>query len=57
MPWCVSSFSALVKGQGFILIFSPKLEEDLAAAGLCLLLCVIVLLLKRATRSRQSAPG
>ena len=24
MPFCVSSFSALVKGHGFILIFSPK---------------------------------
>lgn len=57
MPWCVSSFSALVKGQGFILIFSPRLEEDLAAAGLCLLLSTIVLLLKRAGRSRQTTAG
>jgi hypothetical protein len=57
MPWCVSSFSALVKGQGFILIFSPKLGEDLAAAGLCLGLCAFVLLLKRAGRHRQTAPG
>jgi hypothetical protein len=57
MPWCVSSFSALVKGQGFILIFSPKPKEDLAAAGLCLLLCAIVLLLKRASRNRQTASG
>jgi hypothetical protein len=57
MPWCVSSFSALVKGQGFILIFSPKPKEDLAAAGLCLVLCAIVLLLKRARRNRQTATG
>src|ERR1700731_375458 len=24
MPFCVSSFSALVKGKGFVLIFSPR---------------------------------
>src|SRR5437867_344729 len=33
MPFCVSSFSALVKGHGFILIFSPKLTENLLALG------------------------
>src|SRR5882724_7511313 len=38
MPFCVSSFSALVKGHGFILVFSPKPIENLVAAGLCLLL-------------------
>src|SRR4026208_2415239 len=27
MPFCVSSFSALVKGRGFILIFSPDPRE------------------------------
>jgi hypothetical protein len=34
MPFCVSSFSALVKGKHFILIFSPEPKEDL----LCILL-------------------
>src|SRR5580658_4913512 len=43
MPFCVSSFSALVKGRGFVLIFSPKPMELLAAAGLCALLCGTVL--------------
>src|SRR6266481_2447283 len=38
MPFCVSSFAALVKGRGFILIFSPKLAEILIAAALCALL-------------------
>src|SRR5438874_5178566 len=27
MPFCVSSFAALVKGRGFILIFSPNPAE------------------------------
>jgi hypothetical protein len=47
MPFCVSSFAALVKDKGFILIFSPKVEEIGLAAGLCLLLCVVVTLVKR----------
>lgn len=47
MPFCVSSFSALVKGKGFVLIFSPDPAEIAAAAGLCALLCGTVYLLKR----------
>ena len=35
MPFCVSSFSALVKDHGFILILSPKWHEDGLAIGLC----------------------
>src|SRR5882757_4228298 len=27
MPFCVSSFSALVKGRGFFLVFSPRVRE------------------------------
>src|SRR5438874_1057989 len=42
MPFCVSSFSALVKGRGFFLIFSPRISEILLALGLCAVLCVIV---------------
>ena len=47
MPFCVSSFSALVKGKGFFLIFSPNLEEILIAVGLCAVLCGTVTVLKR----------
>src|SRR5260221_7505961 len=47
MPFCVSSFSALVKGRGFILIFSPRLEEILIALAFCGLLCGTVVILKR----------
>jgi hypothetical protein len=58
MPFCVSSFSALVKGRGFVLIFSPKPVEILTGTGLCALLCVAVFLLKRRERERvgDSAP-
>ena len=37
-PFCVSSFAALVKDKGFILIFSPQPAEMLVALGLCLVL-------------------
>src|SRR5215470_950519 len=47
MPFCVSSFSALVKGKGFILIFSPRPREIALAVALCALLCAVVLLLRR----------
>ena len=47
MPFCVSSFSALVKGKGFFLIFSPDLDEILIAVGLCAVLCGTVTVLKR----------
>src|SRR5207249_10796652 len=47
MPFCVSSFSALVKGRGFFLIFSPNVDEILIAVGLCAVLCVTVAVLKR----------
>jgi hypothetical protein len=46
-PFCVSSFAALVKGQGFVLIFSPRLGEVLAAAGLCAALCGAVVAAKQ----------
>ena len=52
MPFCVSGFSALVKGRGFVLVFSPNPREILAALGRCGLLCLTVAWLKR--RARQN---
>jgi hypothetical protein len=50
MPFCVSSFSALVKGKGFVLIFSPNPMEILLAIGLCAGLCGLVWILKTRTQ-------
>jgi len=47
MPFCVSSFAALVKDKHFILIFSPKPEEAFFAVILCAVLSLIVLVLRR----------
>ena len=55
MPFCVSSFAAMVKGKGFILIFSPHPAEILLAAAACLLLCSLVFILK--LRNRPSPAG
>jgi hypothetical protein len=41
IPFCVSSFSALVKGKGFVLVFSPSMQENLLAGALCAALLVI----------------
>ncbi|HTD65550.1 MAG TPA: hypothetical protein VK846_03330 [Candidatus Limnocylindria bacterium] len=50
MPFCVSSFAALVKGRDFILIFSPKPGENLLAVALCAALCLVVFGLKKSQR-------
>jgi hypothetical protein len=47
MPLCVSSFSALVKGRDFVLIFSPRAGEVALAVGLCAGLCVATVVAKR----------
>src|SRR6188474_1543095 len=43
MPFCVSSFAALVKDAGYILIFPPTLRENVIAFGAIGLLLGIVL--------------
>ena len=47
MPFCVSSFSALVKDVGFVLIFPPTLRENLEAMGLIVAFVIVVQILKR----------
>ena len=47
MPFCVSSFSALVKGRSFILIFSPHPKEVFLALSICAGFCALVVIVKR----------
>ena len=35
MPFCVSSFAALIKGHGFVLVFHPRARDNLLAALAC----------------------
>ena len=50
IPFCVASFSALVKDQGFILVFSPSLVEDAIAVALCLGLIAACAIARRFSR-------
>jgi hypothetical protein len=56
-PFCVSSFAALVKGQGFLLIFSPRWQELALAAGACATLGMLVLLARRSAPKLESTEG
>ncbi len=47
MPFCVSSFSQLIKGRGFVLVFPPDARELAISAGACGAFVLVVLLLKR----------
>ncbi len=47
MPFCVSSFAALVKDAGYVLVFPPSLVENLIGAGAIALFVATVTLLRR----------
>lgn len=47
MPFAVSSFSSLIKGQGFVLIFPPVLNELLVSTGLCAAFVLLAVLARR----------
>jgi len=46
MPFCVSSFSALIKEQGFIVFISPRIKETLVSVLCCILFLLIVSIVK-----------
>lgn len=48
MPFCVSSFAALVKGRGFILVFSPD-WKDLVIGSILILAFLAVIHVSRLT--------
>jgi hypothetical protein len=50
MPFCVSSFAALVKDAGYFLIFPPTLRENLAGFAFIAALMIVVWIVKRARK-------
>ncbi len=46
MPFCVSSFSALIKEEGFIVFISPNIEETIVSVSCCILFLSIVFAIK-----------
>ena len=53
MPFCVSSFSQLIKGRGFVLVFPPDTREIATSLAACAAFVILVLVLKRID-SRQA---
>jgi hypothetical protein len=47
MPFCVSSFSSLIKGKGFVLVFPPDPHETAVSLAACALFVAAVFVLKR----------
>jgi hypothetical protein len=47
MPFCVSSFAALIKGKNFILVFDPSLNANLLAGAGCAAFVGAALLARR----------
>jgi hypothetical protein len=54
-PFCVSSFSALVKGRNFFLIFSPRPGEMATAGAICAALWIGARLARGQVTEWQSA--
>lgn len=47
MPFCVSSFSALIKEKGFILFISPNIKETIVSVSCCVLFVLVILVVKK----------
>jgi hypothetical protein len=52
MPFCVSSFSQLIKGKGFVLVFPPDLRESLISLGVCAAFVALVWVVRSGSRAR-----
>ena len=50
MPFCVSSFSSLIKGKGFVLVFPQDLHEIAISLAACAAFVMLVLVMKHARR-------
>ena len=50
MPFCVSSFSQLIKGKGFVLVFPPDLHEIAISLGACAAFVLLVWIVRRVAR-------
>ena len=55
MPFCVSSFAALVKGRGFILVFSPRWPDLVAGFGMIAIFCAMVVIARQFVPPAESS--
>ena len=54
MPFCVSSFSSLIKGKGYIFVMPPNTLEQAASVISCLAFVLLVHVIK-SIKKRQLA--
>lgn len=54
MPLAVSSFAAIIKDLGFIVIFSPAMKENVVATALCGLFVATAIVCKKLKQSAAS---
>ena len=57
MPFCVSSFSSLIKGRGFVLVFPPGGVDLLVPVAACLAFLAMVAVLRAWVGQPASATG
>ena len=57
MPFCVSSFAALVKDVGYVLVFPPSLSENAIGAGLLAVFLLAVRGVKKFTPQAAARCG
>jgi len=50
MPFCVSSFSQLIKGKGFVLVFPPDVRENAISLAACAAFVLLVWIVRRVAR-------
>lgn len=55
MPFFVSSFAALIKGRGFVLVFFPTWEANLVPLFHCAVLACVWQLARRLRRPKRAA--
>ena len=54
MPFCVSSFSSLIKGRGFVLIVPPVTSQIVISVSSCVIFVLAVYLVKRLRRGKYA---
>jgi hypothetical protein len=54
MPFCVSSFSQLIKDRGFVLIFPPDPREIAISLGACAAFVAVVVATRKLARVRSA---
>ncbi len=55
MPFCVSSFAALVKDKNYVLIFSPDLLGNVLPVALCLAFVLLTWITRRAIKPESAS--